>query len=256
MPIDKSRWKKFLPWLGWTCPTCQSGQLRLDASTYKELDTAASREARELEDFYEPEWLSWRFSGVMKCNNARCKEAAAVLGVKTVEESGRDEEGEEQYSDIYEVKFIDPAPTPFLIHDNIPEELSSFIRSASALFWSDCGAAANRIRQLTEALLTMQGVPEYRDFENKRGRFSLHDRIEEYAKQKTEAAELLHAVKWIGNIGSHAGDEIDGPQVLEGFEMIESVLDELFVNQRQKVLARARAINALARPAKNGANSN
>lgn len=250
MPIDKSRWKKRLSWMGWTCPTCQVGQLRLDRNTYKEEDTAASHEARALEDFYEPEWLSWRFSALLKCSNGRCKECAAVVGVKTVEDTGRDEEGEEQYSDFYEVKFINPAPTPFLINDNIPEDLADFIRGASSLFWSDCGAAANRIRQLTEALLTLQGVPEFRNVEEKRGRIPLHDRIDHYAQQKTEAAELLHAVKWIGNIGSHAGDEVDGQQVLEGFEMIESVLDELFVNQRQKVLARAREINALAKPAK------
>lgn len=84
-------------------------------------------------------------------------------------------------------------------------------------------------------MLTDLGVPS--STVNKQGRevrIALHDRIEMFRVTNPDAAELLSAVKLLGNVGSH-GDELAKGDLLDAYEVIEHVIDTLYSTRAARV---------------------
>jgi hypothetical protein len=86
-------------------------------------------------------------------------------------------------------------------------------------------------------LLTEQGVRRTTiSKRRKREALSLHSRILEYRAKRPDVAELLLAVKWLGNAGSHPGTgTVSQEDLLDGFEMLEQVLDEVYRRTRARL---------------------
>jgi len=61
-------------------------------------------------------------------------------------------------------------------------------------------------------------------------------------QRKPAVAERLMAIKWLGNDASHSGDLVVD-DILDGFEIISDVLDELFASDKQRVERTTKAIN-------------
>lgn len=82
---------------------------------------------------------------------------------------------------------------------------------------------------------------------NKRGKretLSLHARIEKFKTKDAEAANYLLAIKWLGNAGSHSGlDNVDDDDLLGGFELIEHVIERLYVRQEARLKQIAKGLN-------------
>ena len=77
----------------------------------------------------------------------------------------------------------------------------------------------------------------------KRVKINLHNRIDKLAKQHSELKELLLAIKWIGNEGSHPEKSLTKNNVIDLYEILEHVLSELFENKSKSILAKAKKIN-------------
>jgi hypothetical protein len=207
MTIDRSRWEGTLHQLpGWLCPLCEKGHLRLMKDTLAMNDTAESRRARG-NPGWEHDWVEKRFSALLRCDHASCREVAAVAGTTSVTESSEEIDGVEQqvFVDGFNVVAIQPAPLPFPLGPNIPSYVCAAIRTAAALYWMDREAAANKLRQSVEVLPTEQGIRRTTIFKRQKRELRLHNRIVEYQAKRPDAAELLLAVKWLGNEGSHPG---------------------------------------------------
>jgi hypothetical protein len=131
----------------------------------------------------------------------------------------------------------------------VPRPIELVIREASALFWVDHKAAANRSREAIETILTDHSVPTVGA---KGAPIRLHRRIESFAALEdgkwAEQAEIIEAAKWIGNEGTHA--TIDRETALDAFEMLETVIDDIYVRTRHAVLAKVRSTNAKHRKPK------
>lgn len=142
-----------------------------------------------------------------------------------------------------------PSPLPFLIGPKVPKPVDALIREAAALYWLDQAAAVSRVREAIEAILTDLGAPE-RSAGGKR--LALHGRIAAFRTsaegQWDEQADIIEAAKWIGNEGTH--ETVSRDAALDAFEMLETVIDDLYVRSRHVLLEKVRATNDRFRPSK------
>ncbi|MCZ1012265.1 DUF4145 domain-containing protein [Streptomyces lydicus] len=157
-----------------------------------------------------------------------------------------DERGD--YEDYYQhlhPKFFLPALPLVEMPRACPESVKGRIEAASAVLWVDPSSAANRIRSVVEALMDEQGILRKRmDKDGKIRDVGLHDRIAAFKKAKppfAEAADLLLAVKWIGNVGSHE-DILKIPDVLDGIEILDFTLELVYDTRRDDLKKRAAEI--------------
>lgn len=149
-------------------------------------------------------------------------------------------------------RFFVEAPPIFSIPDQCPNVVIRELGQAFALVWADVGSSGNRLRSAVEALLDDQKVPRRKLNKTKRKMrpLNLHERINEFRKKQPEAADLLEAVKWLGNAGSHASlMKLSWDDLLDGFELFEHVIDLIYVGRAEKMKRRAKKINKQKGPA-------
>lgn len=243
--MDRRRWARWVPNLTWPCPTCQAGQLRLAKETLQEIASRGERLEQDDPSANHDESLL-RFVALLKCDNRACRESATIAGnhhslwIRDSSEGGYMDEN-------YEALSIIPSPLPFKIPQSVPRPVERVIREAGALFWFDQKAAANRSREAIEEILTDLGVP----ITGVKGRrLVLHTRIEQFAAldggKWAEQATLIEGAKWIGNEGTHG--DVDRETVLDAFEMLETVVEDIYVKGRHAVVEKARSMIAKHRP--------
>jgi hypothetical protein len=196
---------------------------------------------------WEPEWIDGRFACLLECV---CGETVAALGTQSVE--GQYSEAPEDptidYGDEFKVLLFQP-PLPLIrVPENTPPTVRDEVISSFRLFWLDSEGCGNRIRSTVERLLTWAGVKRSTiGFKRRRVPLSLHSRIELFGKREPQVAEQLMAIKWVGNAGSHV-DPITRNDLLDGYEMLEYVFEELFTERTKKMVRIAREINRAKKP--------
>lgn len=225
----------------WPCPSCGTGILLLKKGTFIKEETVSSRRAKEDAD-WEPEWTEYRFTCLATCAVNWCREIIVVSGTGSIKHFQTSWDGEDVYMDSFEAKFVCPSPDIIQVPVSCPKELKAELKSAFSLYWSDARACANRIRSCIELLLTEKGIRRFNCNKGQRYKINLHDRIEFFKKKFQELGDALLAVKWIGNEGSHIG-KLTKDDLCDAFEMLEHILDELFIKRKQKVAKLAKAIN-------------
>lgn len=249
MAIKREHFQRgFTKFPRWTCPTCQAGVFKPMKDTQKVIETGPSK-ADHNHEAWEPDWITKRFIDLLRCENISCRQIAAVSGETShFLATYYDNPFEEPECDLVQTfipKAIIPAPAIFMIPTKTPEELKCQLHKAFSLFWVDLEACAGRIRVCIELLMDDLKIPTIGT--NKKGKeyeMSLHARIKEYGTDKQETVDFLLAVKWIGNQGSHASlDELNRDDLLDVFEFVEFVLEENYVGGRQRLVAKAIAIN-------------
>ena len=121
-------------------------------------------------------------------------------------------------------------------------------RTSFKLYWLSPEACANSIRSVVEGLLTHFKVRlTSKNAKGQRVLLSLHARIDLFRQTNPDLADALMAVKWIGNAGSHSRP-IMREDLLDGYELMEHVLDELFVQREKRIARLSRQINRRKRP--------
>mgnify|MGYP003042699446 CR=1 FL=1 len=248
MPLDRSPWTKEIAdheSLPWDCPYCTRGHLAICEDSLQKGETRDSAEGHE-HDAWEPEWIDGRFACLLRCSN--CTGKIAVAGKYRVEDNRHYDPAIGEVDDSVTILiplFFSEAPHIVRLPERTPSKVSDALAASFSLYWHDPDAAANRIRAAVEALLTARGVKQTSG--TGRGgrtgrRLTLHQRIELFAAKAPLLADKVMAIKWIGNAGSHSRP-LDREDVLDGLEIMEYALNELYFKQRERVVALANTIN-------------
>jgi len=233
------------------CPVCQAGHLRFAAPSTTE--NAESNRAQSHEA-WEPEWVFGTFIATAECENDKCKQKVHAMGTYRVGPARTSRAHHEdysmnydsQYSTFYTTTSLSPPLVLMRLPESAPEEVRKGVERASAVLLLDPGLAGTALRAAVERLLTTEGIPA----ERANGGFkSLDERIRDWKRaspNRANVADLLLAVKWIGNAGSHEVSDVSVKEVLDGVEILDEAFHRLFVGP--DIDARAQAINLVKGP--------
>lgn len=236
----------------WPCPHCETGTLRLKEEKRKPDQTWSvfpvvrrSDAASERDQKKVPHWTpmddSGLFGALLECDRRECNDVVSLCGTYGVDIS-YDDEGAYEWVVYHRPLYIHPAPPMFQVPANCPPPIKEEIKAAFKLFWCDTSSCLNRIRTATEMLLTEKKIKRFGRAKTKgdpRPRLSLASRIEIMANKQPELKLSMSAIRWLGNAGSHGG-ELKQDTALDAFELLEYVLDSLYVQ-------RGRALNRMSK---------
>ena len=246
--MDREKWKdsineKRIP--AYPCPHCNPGTLYLLRGSLTSKETPGSKAAQNNES-WGPDWIEELFVCVLECSNRSCHGLVHVTGLGFYEPTYQ---GDER---VLQPQFLLPAPPIIKIPSDCPKVIGQHLRVAFRLFWPDPAASGNRLRSAIEALLTELKVPRYTlppVGKKKRRRLPLGvtKRIERLEAKMPVVAERLHAIKWIGHEASHTGN-LEKSDVLDAFEILESVLDDLYTKADDRIESIVKQINRGRKP--------
>lgn len=231
----------------WSCPHCYHGRLIVDEKSISILEPAFSKKLHSQDEF-EPDWVTQRFSAWMKCSDAGCGEVVVVSGDSVIRQVGNEEFGW-VYESFLRPRTAFPAPPIITLPKETPEVVRVELDAAFQHFWSDLGASANRLRASVERLLDNFKIPRTqtrtdRNTGNREPVFRpLASRIDLFKREKPEHAESLHALRHVGNLGTHS--DVSRRAVLAGFEIYEDALAEIYGKRSERIgCLRKRVIKA------------
>ena len=245
MALKRQLWKPpFAVLPSWPCPACEIGTVAITDGSLTIAETGLSKEAHEHEA-WEPTWMDERFIAMLTCNNVKCKESVAVCGRTRHVEDHDFELQEQNWSRLYEPEFFSEALPVFPIPENCPDQIEQKLKQAFSLMWSDIGSSANRLRSAIEVLLDERKIHKTTlNSSGKRIRLTLHQRIASFRIKNIDAAVPLEAVKWLGNVGSHATlDTLTIDELLDGFELFEHAIERVYVRRDEQLMKLANVIN-------------
>lgn len=226
----------------WPCPHCKDGHLRLRQKSLSHIETIESLRWQNQDD-WGPEHIDFTFNAWADCSNKYCKEQFAIIGKGGIEQqySGEDD-GSTEWVNYFYPKWIEPPLRMIEIPSKCPKSVSTPLRDACSLYWSQPDACASRIRVALEALLTHLGVPEEETgATGKTSTLKLHRRIELFTKQNEIVGGQLMALKWLGNTGSH-GSNVTKTDLIDGLELLEHSLVEILEKRSEKMAALAKKL--------------
>ena len=240
-----ARFSQFPPW---KCPSCRDGTLARIKDIRKVLETGPSKKAHGHEA-WDPDWIIERFIDLLKCSNTSCEELVSVSGHTQNSLDyfyGPTGETETELNTYLVPTGFDPAPMIIAVSEKTPDEIQEVLKAAFSLYWLDKEACANKLRISVELLMDDIKIPSTRKGKDGRERpLTLDSRLREFSSISSEPAELLLAVKWIGNAGSHANlSRLDADDLLDVFEILEWVLEETYTGTRKRLAAIASEINS------------
>ncbi|WP_329338476.1 DUF4145 domain-containing protein [Streptomyces sp. NBC_01352] len=222
------------------CPSCKRGGLTLISESLIQEETAISKRNQSHPE-WDPDWAHGYFSCLLRCQKPACDL------VRVVGETGlyllRSEDG---YCNFFTPKFFLPHLPLIESYDLSPPLVQKRIDAAAKIIWSDPSSAANRLRSAVEALMDDQGIPRKCVRGGRPYEVNLHNRIVAFKAAKPEhagVADLVLAVKWIGNVGSH-NDSLRVPDVLEGVEILDHTLDQIYDSTKDEIKRKAADIAA------------
>ncbi|MFD4032712.1 DUF4145 domain-containing protein [Streptomyces sp. NPDC058637] len=224
------------------CPTCMRGVLLPDPDSFVDEETVTSKSLQS-HDEWDPEWIQGYFQCVLVCRKATC-DRVRVIGESSVGPGGS---YDVQWEKLLRPTMFFPALPLLQSHKHCPRAVWERVSAASKILWLDPSAAANRIRAAIETLLDDQKtIREKANPDGKVIRLSLDSRITTFKRalpQHAEAADLLLAVKWIGNVGSHE-DVLRISDVLEGVGFLDHALSLIYDTNHSDMRKRASEVTA------------
>ncbi|WP_439565372.1 DUF4145 domain-containing protein [Microcella sp.] len=150
------------------------------------------------------------------------------------------------YSSYYTVTHLHPPVLMMPIPWSAPDEVREGVLRASRVLFADPGLAATALRATVERFLTSQGIASTRPS----GQFrNAHERINEWRDadpKRPPVADLLFAVKWLGNAGTHEDSDLTTIEVLDGARVLDEAFHRLFTGP--DIDAHAQTINAAKGP--------
>jgi hypothetical protein len=248
MTIDRAHFRnRFSALPSWRCSTCSKGLLVEDRARRVNDEPTFSKNEHG-EDWWEPVHMTQRFASIMQCQNPSCGDFMYVTGNVYVDEY-YDEDGPNYY-DLFEPLTTAPPIAVFQLDERWPESVRNQLKLAFSHVLGDPGASANRLRTAVECLMDDRGIKKYPRTGRRRA-IDLHTRISDFKSQNAEAADLLLAVKWLGNTGSHADvSALTRDDVLDGMELLERALHLVYDDTAKRLARLARDINRRRGPRK------
>lgn len=236
----------------WKCPTCRVGLLRIVPKSFFHEETTESKRAKAHEA-WDPDWIRYVFTALLRCTNDQCEDKVGVCGegsvaIDLIETTSG--EPEQVYADFFRAKFFEPPLRFFDVPDKCPETVVEPLVESFRLAFSSPSSAANHVRRALEALLTELHVKRYITKSGKRTFLSLHTRIGLLPGKFAEQKDMLLALKWLGNAGSHSSADVTLDDVMDAYELIQHVLEEVYASKTKKLKALAKKVNKKKGPAK------
>lgn len=224
--------------VGWTCPTCSRGLLvLLDGAFAQSKDSTSENEMRE-EWFDAEDHYRSRFSAILKCSY--CRDSVVVSGYTGVVREWPTGDFSDEF---YRVTYVCPSPRLIDIPKTCPYEIQERMDRAFVSCWDDFSAAANHVRSAVELILDGLGVP----CEGPTGKpIYLALRIKTLEQTDNVLFQMLNAIRFIGNAGSH--DVVDRRALFDAFDVIDAVFRQLYCDVQSNALAIATRINELKGP--------
>ena len=217
--------------LNWPCPHCNKGLLQpVRNKGFDCEETIDSKENRQRNPDWEPEWMQFICCVKLICNT--CQGVVVSVGEATLTPSYS-----EEYQYIYEFtpKFFYPSLNIININKKWPEKIRQTIKESFALFWVNPASCANKIRVALELLMIEQKIEKFPK--------NLNKRIDkEFRKKESELADLILAVKWIGNEGSHLGS-LKRQDIIDAYSILEHALNKLYDDREKMIKNKATKIN-------------
>lgn len=227
------------------CPTCGKGFLKVKKDTFHYQETRDSVKAHQHEA-WDSEWVDYIYSCLFECTNTACKDTVSGSGVGSVmQDYYYDDEGKTnyEYSDYFRPQYFIPHLKFFKVPKNTPESVVNEINKSFSLLFINPSSSANHIRAALEHLLTHLKIKRFMTANGRRKYLSLHKRIGLLPKKYDHIKDLFFAVKWLGNAGSHSSFEVRLDDVLDSYELMSEVLEDIFSKNRDKVKSLAKKIN-------------
>lgn len=229
----------------WTCPACQKAILVLSQDSFHFTETAASSRAHQ-DDNWEPEWIEYVYTCQLKCPNSACGELVVSCGNGSVDcYEGYDDDGYpvQMWADRFTPKFFYPNLKMFKIPSKTPDGVVDELDQSFTLLFANPSSASNHVRIAVEDILTALRVKRYRVIRGSRRVISLHERITLMPTKYDGIRGLLLAVKWLGNAGSHSAQSVTLDDVLDAYEIMEVILEELYATRKRAATSLAKMIN-------------
>lgn len=177
---------------------------------------------------------AYRFDQLFQCAVEDCGEIVCVHGRAELVDNPDPVNDEDQYVYMLFPRSMYPGPPLATIPEQTPDAVADELRKAFQLFWVDLGACANRLRISVERALDELGLPAAR---------TLNDRIRAFENLDPDHAETFHALREVGNVGSHDGDN-SRETVLDAFEIYQDALRNLFGGHKLRIDALKQKIRA------------
>ena len=224
------------------CPHCGSSAAYQQSET-KLYPTHASCVAVDAGG--EPDGCGGTIFGKCSCSKPECQEHVHFIGEYWNE---RDDFSDPAgYAQKFIIKYFFP-PVPLLKSPPAtPSAVASLLKRSFAPAFMDQGASGHLLRSAIETLLTKRGVPRFgRSKKNERYYLPLHKRILRLPPQLLSHTDALLAVKWIGNSATH--DELDVGGLKLAFEIVESLLENLYGTKKRDLSRAIRRVNRRKKP--------
>jgi len=212
----------------WNCPTC-NGTLKLE----RPIDVISLKEYEVFD--HEIIYGHGVFYGVIKCANAGCQKKVVISGDMIGGEGYEYDEAQEMAVDGAYVEYLiptyfNPPLNLFEINKDVPPKIKTEIIKAFKLYWLDLDACANKIRRVVESIMNeKEGCKKEH----------LGQRIIRFRKNNPgyagDLANLLDAKREIGNRGSHSGNILTQENLLDGFDMLRFVVNELYSKEKDEI---------------------
>ncbi len=237
----------------WLCPSCKKGELiryQGDSISRNTKETQEKELFDEFNDFGEfGDGKEQLHVAIFNCNSTNCCQSVASVGLLTVERRYHEidpvDEIDENYSTstFFYPKFFFPNLEIFEIPTKCPKRVTDALNESFKLYFSSPKACANQARIALEELLNSLKVKKV--FKTKKGtlkKLNLHERIESLEGNYSEFKNLIKAIKWLGNAGSHSKGELNYQNLLEAYEMFDHVLSEIYNPKLKRLNNKARKI--------------
>ncbi len=219
------------------CPYCKVGDLITNKDDVNISETPESKKDRYDPD-WEQEWVTYTFNGALTCKE--CHEKTFCIGKGKLEYysyCGPEDEAPDSINECYELEltptYFEPTIFIFGIPSKCPENLKIEIENAFKLAFSDYSASGNRVRTCIE-LYIMELNPSATG--------NLHHKIESIKTVDINIYEILMAIKWLGNQGSHESN-LKECDLAFAFEALEFCLNKTYDSNENKLKKLAGLIN-------------
>lgn len=226
----------------WPCPSCGHGIITLVPDSFRFELTAQAKAIIDAEG-NDPEYHQYIFNAIGKCADNTCGEQIGIIGSGFMDQF-QDDNGDSEYDERFHPIACYPMPAMIRIPIECPKEITIPLWEAFSVFWSSKDACAGRIRVVVECLMNHLGVPKRT--KTKSGKFpllTLHARILHLGNRHSNESKLLMGLKILGNAGSHVMDPSDTKireeDLLDAFDVLEDVLDELVGHRSKRIKALA-----------------
>ncbi|WP_255250217.1 DUF4145 domain-containing protein [Enterobacter cloacae] len=212
----------------WICPVCGGNTLAIKEGSFCVGQTAESSKVWVTPESGLPD-MEFVFVCLLFCERTRCPAVVAATGTGFLPDSDRVRSAEKDITGniIYRAASFIPALPAFAIPAECPEEVALPLRQSFSLFISAPGSAATALRITLEALMDALKISGT----------TLHKRLEKLRNEAeyAEHMDALMALKWLGNAGSHELDRVSSKNIEDAYQIIESVLDKIYVGSKESL---------------------